>query len=286
MGWQMTETVDEFLGEAGDFLRAERVRNTVLLTATATLRARETTEPDGNGNHRPLFGWWRDGNGGVGVRGAFLHTPPFPMLLTSMPDDAAAGLAEEFWTTGRSLAGVNAEARSAERFAGVWKARTGADSHVYREMRLFRLGDLVWPSPRPAGKARIATAADRDLVISWSGAFAQEVFEPETDHAAEADERISYGGLTFWEVDGAAVSIAGVTRTVGGMVRVGTVYTPPELRGQGYAGAATATVSQAALDAGTTDVLLYTDLANPTSNALYQRIGYRPVEDRVVLSFG
>jgi predicted GNAT family acetyltransferase len=32
-------------------------------------------------------------------------------------------------------------------------------------------------------------------------------------------------------------------------------------------------------------VLLYTDLANPVSNSIYQRIGYRDVEDRVVLSF-
>jgi predicted GNAT family acetyltransferase len=69
------------------------------------------------------------------------------------------------------------------------------------------------------------------------------------------------------------------------MVRVGPVYTPPELRGHGYAGAATAAVSQAALDDGIREVVLYTDLANPTSNALYQRLGYRPVEDRVVLSF-
>ena len=69
------------------------------------------------------------------------------------------------------------------------------------------------------------------------------------------------------------------------MVRVAPVYTPPEMRGRGYAGAATAAVSQAALDAGVREVVLYTDLANPTSNALYQRLGYRPVEDRVVLSF-
>jgi predicted GNAT family acetyltransferase len=69
------------------------------------------------------------------------------------------------------------------------------------------------------------------------------------------------------------------------MVRVGPVYTPPELRGRGYAGAATAAASQAALDVGVREVVLYTDLANPTSNALYQRLGYRPVEDRVVFSF-
>jgi predicted GNAT family acetyltransferase len=69
------------------------------------------------------------------------------------------------------------------------------------------------------------------------------------------------------------------------MVRVAPVYTPPEHRGRGYAAAATAVVSRAALDAGAREVLLYTDLANPTSNRLYARLGYRPVEDRVVLTF-
>ena len=99
------------------------------------------------------------------------------------------------------------------------------------------------------------------------------------------DERLGYGGLIVWAVGGVRVSIAGRTRAVAGMVRLGPVYTPQELRGRGYAGAATAAVSQAALDAGVREVVLYTDLANPTSNALYQRLGYRPVEDRVVLSF-
>ena len=62
-------------------------------------------------------------------------------------------------------------------------------------------------------------------------------------------------------------------------------YTPPQLRGRGYASAATAEVSRAATDAGAEEVLLYTDLANPVSNSIYQRIGYREVEDRIVLSF-
>jgi predicted GNAT family acetyltransferase len=108
----------------------------------------------------------------------------------------------------------------------------------------------------------------------------------ESDQGAAVDERLSYRGLTIWESGRIPVSLAGVTRTVAGMVRVGPVYTPRELRGRGYAGAATATVSQAARDAGTAEVLLFTDLANPTSNALYQRLGYRPVEDRVLLTFG
>ena len=69
---------------------------------------------------------------------------------------------------------------------------------------------------------------------------------------------------------------------VGGMVRVDPVYTPAHLRGRGYAGAVTVEVSRAALAAGATDVVLFTDPANPTSNALYQRIGYVPLTDWAV----
>jgi predicted GNAT family acetyltransferase len=95
-----------------------------------------------------------------------------------------------------------------------------------------------------------------------------------------ADARIAYGGVTFWEtLDGRPVSMAGVTANVAGQIRVALVYTPADLRGRGYAGAVTAEVSRVARAAGAEEVLLFTDLANPTSNALYQRIGYRPVED-------
>ncbi|MBI0385301.1 GNAT family N-acetyltransferase, partial [Streptomyces albiflaviniger] len=91
--------------------------------------------------------------------------------------------------------------------------------------------------------------------------------------------------ITVWELDGRPVACAGISRTIAGMARVSLVYTPPELRGRGYAGAATAAVSGAARAAGVREVLLFTDLDNPTSNALYQRLGYRPLEDHLLLSF-
>ena len=104
--------------------------------------------------------------------------------------------------------------------------------------------------------------------------------------AEAVDDRLSYGGLTLWEVDGSAVSLAGINRPAAGVVRVGPVYTPPGHRQRGYGGAVTTAVSRAALDTGADEIVLFTDLANPTSNALYQRLGYRPVEDFVWLSFG
>jgi RimJ/RimL family protein N-acetyltransferase len=301
MVWSTTTVVEEFLAEAGEFLRAEPARNSVVLTVTEDLRVTAASaqpvvtglRPDGQHSPgrrhdpaRPLLGWWRPDAGPDLVAGAFLHTPEFPVFLTHLSRPAATELAAEFDTAGRMVLGVNAEEESAAAFASAWRHRTGARTEVHRRMRLFRLGELVWPDPLPEGSARRAAEPDRDLLIEWLGGFTREVGDPPTqDHGAAVDERLSYGGVTVWEVGGAPASIAGITRTVAGMVRVGPVYTPPALRRRGYAGAATAAVSRAGLDAGAREVVLYTDLANPTSNALYQRLGYRPVEDRVVMPF-
>lgn len=287
MGWVTTGDAAEFLAEAGSFLRAERARNTVLLTVAATARAdlshntglSHNTDP----HKRPLFGWWTAGDGAVG--GAFLHTPPFPVLLSLVPLPAAAELAATT-LTGRPLTGVNAYDEVATAFAAGWAGRTGGQVTLHRRMRLYRLADLAWPDPMPAGAARAARDGDAPLLTEWITAFADEVNETEgADHAAAVRERLTYGGLTLWETGDGPVSLAGFTRQVAGMVRVGPVYTPPRSRGHGYASAATAEVSRAALAAGADEVLLYTDLANPVSNSIYQRIGYREVEDRVALSF-
>jgi GNAT superfamily N-acetyltransferase len=282
MGWRTTDDVAEFLAAAGGFLRAERARNTVILTVTEQLRANSARYPARSGDG-PLLGWWSDAAGVAG--GAFLHTPPFPVVLTRLPAAAAENLAGVL--AGRPLAGVNADRAVAEAFAAPWQEDTGCRVEVHREQRLYRLGTLAWPNPAPAGAARLAVEADAGLLAAWFTAFAVEVHDMAVadDQAVAVRDRLGHGGLTVWELDGETVSLAGITRQVAGMVRVGPVYTPPELRGQGYASAVTAAVSQQALDAGAEEVLLYTDLANPVANSIYQHIGYRPVEDRVVLAF-
>jgi RimJ/RimL family protein N-acetyltransferase len=294
MSWFTTWAVDEFLAEAGDFLRAEPARHTVILSVTENLRVRAAAGPAPHSvgaspsrDDETLLGWWRAGpGGGTGaVSGAFLHTPGFPVFLTSMPGEAVTGLAGRLAAIGRRISGVNAEAHAAEAFAAAWRQRTGDATRLSRLMRLHRLATLVRPDPGPEGSARVAGEQDRGLLIEWFAAFAREVGEDARDQAAAVDERLGYGGLTIWAAGGAAVSMAGITRIVSGTARVAPVYTPPALRARGYAGGVTAAVSQAALDAGAAEVVLYTDLANPTSNALYERLGYRPVEDRTVLSF-
>ena len=184
-------------------------------------------------------------------------------------------LAEALSARGLPLAGVNSEPGTASSFAAAWARLTGTQSRVSRRSRLFRLHAIVPPSPWPPGSARVATRTDRALLESWFSAFHQEIGEDVRSRAA-VDDRLSYGGLTLWESRGAPVSLAGITRTVAGVARVGPVYTPPDQRKRGYGAAVTAAVSLAALDAGAQQLVLFTDLANPTSNALYPRLGYRP----------
>jgi GNAT superfamily N-acetyltransferase len=291
MGWRTTGDVAGFLTAAGEYLRRERARNTVILTVSEQLRvnpARYSGQPaEGAGPGpagQPLFGWWTDQAGAVG--GAFLHTPPHPLLLTAVPGEVAAGLATAL--AGRPVNAVNGYLESARAFAATWLAAAGGGPATeQRRMRLYRLGELTWPDPAPAGAGRVAADADAPLLTGWFAAFADEVHDAGAgeDHAAAVREKLSYGGILMWAAEGRPAAFAAVTQQVAGMVRVGPVYTPPALRGRGYASAATAEASRRARAAGAEEVLLYTDLANPTSNSIYQRIGYQAVEDRVVLAF-
>ena len=132
------------------------------------------------------------------------------------------------------------------------------------------------------GALRRAAAADRDLLIRWLAAFDRETLGgPDARAVARrVDARLDspLGGLYLWE-DGRPVSMAGCGGPTPHGLRVAPVYTPPEHRGRGYASACVAALSQLLLDSGRRYCFLFTDLANPTANAIYQAIGYRPVGD-------
>jgi hypothetical protein len=279
MAWTLTDSLEDYLAGAGGYLRASPVENTVELGVTQTLHARG---PAAYGGPPPLFGWWQSPAGDITA--ALLHTPPYPALLSGDPATAAP-LAAELAARGWALPGVNGSADGVTSFAAAWQQHTGASSTVRRQSRLFRLGDLILPEPMPAGVARIADEADTPLLTDWYAAFAAETNERDGVARRDVSDRLGYGGLTIWELDGIPVAMAGRSRPAAGIVRVGPVYTPPGQRRRGYGGAATVAVTQAGLDDGSDGVVLFTDLANPTSNSLYVRLGYRPVADRVLLSF-
>lgn len=274
--WQLTEDIDDFLARAGDFLRSRPALHNTPLTAIEKLRTRGV---DAYGAEATVFG--RLESGGE-VRAIFYYRRPSHRLtVTSLSPEQADILAAQLADLGHPLAGVGADHDTATVFAQTWRRRTGAAFAPSWRVRLYRLGTLTPPEPLPEGRGRVVDAQDRAELIRWCGEFVAAVGEaPVIDADSWADSRFADKHFTFWETpDGTAVSMAGSTSMVGGMIRVDPVYTPAYLRGRGYAGAVTVEVSRAALTAGATDVVLYADPANPTSNALYQRIGYVPVTD-------
>lgn len=281
--WHITADLDQFLGLAGDFLRSRPAPHTLQLTVTDTLRSRGR-HIYGDGD--PEFGVLeRDGT----VTATFFRTPPGRLMPTRLTPDETEALAAQLADRGTELPGIMAEQDTATVFAEAWRRRTGAEPGTSVRQRLYRLTELTPLHPTPPGRPRIAVAKDREQLMHWHGEFVAAIGEHgATIGSAEwADARISYGGVTLWETpDGTPVSMAGATAKVAGQIRVAPVYTPADLRGRGYAGAVTAEVSRAARTAGATEVLLFTDLANPTSNALYQRLGYRPVADFTAYDFG
>jgi FR47-like protein len=275
MPWHTTTDLDRFDAAAGALLRSRPIENTLLLTTMDTLRRRGGRA---YGDEPPRYGWWEADGGLVG--GAFLHTPPYPLMLSHLPEDAIGSFVDIGVAGGR----VNAGSALAEDLAARQLARTGRPVSVGRKSRLYRLDTLVQPEPAPCGAARLARPDDRALLIAWYEQFGREVGEGHVDPATVVDERTSFGDLMVWQDGDAVVALAGCGRPQVGVVRVGPVYTPIPRRRRGYAAAVTAALSRRIIDGGA-EAVLFTDLANPTSNAIYQRLGYRPVEDRVIIGW-
>ena len=175
---------------------------------------------------------------------------------------------------------VNGSRRFSDPFAGAWAEVAGVGTSVSREMRAFELREVRRPV-QPGGRFRVAVAGDLEQLADWAVAMGDEIDEPATpdDARAMVARLTGLGDLVVWERDGRPVSMAAVPRRTPWSSAVSLVYTPPALRGNGFASATVAELSQRELDAGKRWCSLFTDLANPTSNHIYAEIGYRPAAD-------
>ena len=270
--------VRAFLERAGAFLERREAEHNLLFAITAGL----TTNPD-LFTEAPLFAVVADDDGAV--LAAAMQTPPRQLVLSeadaAIRDAATEALARVLGPI--ELPGVLGPPAAAETFARRWSAmRPGRSVERGMQERIYRLTAVIPPRPAPGG-ARIAEARDRPLVAAWLRAFAREALGEAMDDAPVLADRWAnhLGGraMWLWEIDGDIVSMSGVSGPTPHGIRVGPVYTPLEHRRRGYAGALVAAASQAQLDAGRQFVFLFTDLANPTSNHVYQAIGYEPVAD-------
>ncbi|MFJ8826622.1 GNAT family N-acetyltransferase [Streptomyces sp. NPDC102467] len=276
-----TEDVDDFLARAGGFLRSRPALHNTPLTTIEKLRTRGA---DAFGAGATSFGRL-ELNGEVCA--VFYRLPSRGLSLTPVAPEHADALAAQLAGLGHSLPYVSAAHDTATAFAEAWQRHTGALPTLGKRIRLYRLGTLTPAEPVPAGRGRRVGVRDHEQVVRWCREFCDTVGEvPTVDAESWAASRFADRRFTFWQTpDGTPVSMAAATSMVAGMVRVDPVYTPAHLRGRGYAGAVTVAASRAALAAGATDVVLYADPANPTSNALYRRIGYVPLTDWAVYDF-
>lgn len=267
MRFELTRDAAAFAGRAQQFVQA-RIERTVL--ATVLVGALEGYFGEG------LFACGVDAGGSVVA--AAIRTPPWPMVVSEIEDEDADALISAWLAEDPELPGVTGLAPSAEAVAEAWRRSTGGSWAVHMREALHVLEQLHDP-PRPApGRLREASEDDRELLIEWELAFANEtgvIGGAQAERMAKA--RLAYHGVYLWE-DGGPVCEVGNAPPVAGVVRLGPVYTPPALRGRGYASSAVAARSRIAMQSGLR-CALFTDLANPTSNKIYADVGFRQVAD-------
>ncbi|MDP9101596.1 MAG: GNAT family N-acetyltransferase [Actinomycetota bacterium] len=271
MAWTLTNAVGEHEAAAGSLLRRDPVAHTIALTVLDGAKRVDDAV---------VFGYWTDDDGQV--TGAVSRTPGFPWLIAELPDRSVRQLAERV-AHDAPAALVAGRADVAAHLAIQVAACSGAVVRLRSVERLYRLSTLV-PPFHPGGAPRVAETGDVPLLVPWFAAFQDEAGVVARDPEPLVRERVRDGLITLWEHTSGPVSLAGQVAPACGVARIGPVYTPPEHRGRGYGAAVTAAAVQRALgDAA--DVVLFTDLTNATSNALYARLGFVPVHDRAIFAF-
>ncbi|NMG19965.1 GNAT family N-acetyltransferase [Brasilonema bromeliae] len=214
-----------------------------------------------------------------------MKTPGRKLLLSKIEDFGSIEvIAQDIHLTQELLSGVNAPVTEAKAFVEAWHSLTGQSYHLKMALRAFQL-EQVQPIPKTTGELRLATQSDRQFLIPWYEAFALEALGNVESEAERKVERLLERGIAYiWE-DKIPVSMACHVRVMPNGAAVSLVYTPPEHRRKGYASACVAALSQTLLNQGHRYCFLFTDLANPTSNRVYQAIGYQPVGDLSEYSF-
>lgn len=270
-----------FAAAAGDFLLRHEALNNLPLGIMSTLH----TNP---GHYRePYFAAVLDRHD---VVAAAIRTPPHNLILaeTDRPE-ALALLADDAHGAFGTLPGVIGPQPLALRFMELWQERTGHSGVVQVRERIYESEAVTWPEA-VGGNLRRAAEADRSLLLNWFEAFHNEAdtgMGSPQEAARRGVERFlkdDTAGLWLWE-NQAPVCLVGSSGPTGTGIRVGPVYTPPPYRGRGYASWLTAEVTQLRLNQGYRRAFLYTDLANSTSNKIYQAIGYRPIGDAAQCRF-
>jgi GNAT superfamily N-acetyltransferase len=274
MSVRLTSDPAEFQATTFPFLEQDPIRHTVILGNVAE-RAAGTRPADPSPSY---FVSVHDDTGAV--LGAAMRTPDRPVHLGALRADLAAEVAEAYADLVPELGSVAGDRAAVRAFAERWGELHGTTGTESKGARLHKLEKLT---PLPAeGSPRPMREDDVQVAAEWvSDGFREEFATPDLPWA---EHQLQRGTMWMWEADGEPVSMVAYHLPLFGVCRVGPVYTPPEHRRHGYAGALTGDVSARILANGN-QACLYTDLANPTSNKIYAQLGYVPVADFIELTF-
>ena len=271
---------DDFLDAALEPLLQEEEKNNLILGIA--LRVREGRS---YGEGAPLFLTVHDGETLIA---AAIRTPPYNMILHCQDDrlDALDTIASHLIETGQLIPGVNGTVAIASAFADAWHRETGQSSQVLMSQRIYTLTEVTPPGNVP-GHMRWACEDDVATLSNWFLGFYKEAVpdDPPPDPEKNIRQFMKTAKLAVWD-DNGMVSMTGSSRGTPNGATVSLVYTPPEHRGNGYASGCVAALSQWLLDDGNRFCTLYTDLSNPTSNKIYQNLGYRPINDCAMIMLG
>jgi predicted GNAT family acetyltransferase len=271
------ENAAEYYERVKPFLVAHEAEHNVMLGICSTLIQTDIYQSP------PYLAYVEDKGEIVAVA---MRTPPFNLVLSNMADESPIRtIVEDAHSTyGCDLRGVIGLKAISKSFAETWKIVTGQGYRLNIEERLYRL-HKVNPVSNVSGEYRAAIEVDRKTLIQWFIDFSAEALDgmSQEDADRQFNMRLTSDsvqrGMRVWCDQGKLVSFAGYGALTPHGIRIAPVYTPPDLRGHGYASACVAALSQELLDAGRKFVFLFTDLSNPTSNHIYQTIGYEPVCD-------
>ncbi|HEX3479723.1 MAG TPA: GNAT family N-acetyltransferase [Kofleriaceae bacterium] len=265
--------VHDFLGAAQGFLAAREAEHCLLFGLSSTIASHPEVYPD------PQFWTVHEAQR---VVAAALRTPPRGLVLSAFDEPRwLIALAADALSAGE-LPGAMGPTAAVRALADAWSARTGRAAVRVVQERIFRLDRVIPQRPAP-GHCREIEERDRARLTTWCSAFHAEALPhaPPIDAEVAADQMLRRAGRVgyVWDHAGEPVALAGAGGPTPRGIRIGPVYTPPDRRGRGYASNLVAEVSQRQLASGRSFCFLFTDLANPTSNHIYQAIGYTPVLD-------
>jgi uncharacterized protein len=269
-------SAEEFREKGGNWLAQKEAQNNSCLIALSHIVSKPLSE-------RPEHYFWVVEREGVVVGTAF-WTPPYKFTVSEMDKESLMALANAVRDSHPHIPGVGGPKDPAKHFSHFWNLKTQKSPLLEHSMRIYQL-EKVLSLPLSPGSLQKAREKDGDFLAEWLRQFHDEINVSEKlDLRNMVENYIREQRLFIWEAGGARAMAAAAGSSLNG-VRVNMVYTPSEFRGKGYATSLVAALSQSFLDSGKKFCCLYTDLLNPTSNSIYQKIGYQPVCDWNVYRF-